>query len=248
MHRYGKRCCVFPAVALSALAVSACDPYDNSGLKLVFQDNFDGTKLDLTKWRPYNSSGHNGNGLRRPEAFSLDGKGNLVVTAKMVAGEIVSGGMSARQGYAYGRYAIRVRTETDPTEAMSGVVLTWPQSGDSPPDGENDIYETGATNLRRPFFTYIHYGGYRGDPQERDQQYRYVHDADGSQWQNIVMDWSPDVLRIYRDGRLVANLKDKAAIPDVVHTLRIQLDARYDRPLARPVRMYVDYVKVYLPA
>src|SRR3977135_2315217 len=62
---------------------------------LVFQDNFDGRSLNTGRWAPYYSPGNDGNGLRRPSAFALDGKGNLVVTARMVNGTLVSGGMAA---------------------------------------------------------------------------------------------------------------------------------------------------------
>jgi len=39
---------------------------------------------------PYTSPGQEGNGLRRPEAFSLK-DGNLVVTASMIDSNLVSG-------------------------------------------------------------------------------------------------------------------------------------------------------------
>lgn len=246
MYRYAKRGMLLAAGMLSVLALTACNPYDNTGLKLVFQDDFNGTTLDTTKWNPYNGTGNAGYGTRSPGALSLDGNGSLVVTASMSGTEIVSGGMSARQSFTYGRYVVRVRTEADPTQVTSAVVLTWPQSNDSPPDGENDIYETGPTNGRNPFFSYVHYGGVSGG--STDEQYRTVQNADGSQWHTIVMDWSPSSLNLYRDGSLVSHLSDKAAIPDAAHKLCIQLDARSDRPLTQPIRMYVDFVKVYLPA
>ena len=246
MYGYVKRCMLLAVGLLSVLALTACNPYDNSGLKLVFQDDFNGTTLDTSKWIPYNGPGNAGYGLRSPSAVSLDGNGSLVMTASMSGSSVVSGGMSARQNFTYGRYVVRVRTEADPTQVTSGVVLTWPKSNNSPPDGENDIYETGPTVARSPFFSYIHYGGVQGG--STDQQYRTVQNADGTQWHTIVMDWAPGYLNLYRDGVLVSHLNDTVAIPDVAHKLCIQLDARSGRPLTRPIRMYVDYVRVYLPA
>jgi beta-glucanase (GH16 family) len=206
---------------------------------LVFEDNFDGTKLDTKKWTPYNSPGNGDNGLRRSSAFSLDGHGALVVTARMAGGRIVSGGMASRRSFRYGRFEVRVRTEPDPTGTMSGVVLTWPQSGNWPAEGENDIYETGTdANGRSPFHSFIHYGA-------DNEQYEFTHRADGARWQTVVMDWRRSAIRIYRDGRLVGRVGNRAAIPDVPHFLAVQLDAMTTRRLTRPVRMYVDYVRVF---
>jgi endo-1,3-1,4-beta-glycanase ExoK len=206
---------------------------------LVYADSFNGNSLDTSRWSPYHSPGNAGNGLRRPSAFSLTGNGTLVVTARMVHGRIVSGGMATRRSFRYGRFEVRVRTDPDPTGTMSGVVLTWPQSGNWPVDGENDIYETGnAANGRWPFHSFVHYGA-------GNRQYEFTHQADGSQWHTMVMDWRPKEIKIYRDGFLAGRVTNTAAIPDVPHFLTIQLDATATRSLARPVRMYVDYVRVY---
>jgi Glycosyl hydrolases family 16 len=214
-------------------------PPPAAGRKLVFEDDFNGRAVNTARWRPYDAAGNAGNGLRRPSAVSLDGHGNLVITASMANGEIVSGGMSSKLNLTYGTFVFRVRTDPDPTGTMSGVVLTWPQSGRWPEDGEEDIYETGADiNTRRPFSSFIHYG-------TSNEQYYFHHNADGAQWHTMAMDWSAHAIRIYRDGALVWTLKDPAAIPHVAHHLCIQLDARASRRLTRPVRMYVDYVRIY---
>jgi beta-glucanase (GH16 family) len=206
---------------------------------LVFQDNFDGRSLNTGRWAPYYSPGNDGNGLRRPSAFALDGKGNLVVTARMVNGTLVSGGMAARANYIYGRFEFRVKTDPDPSGTTSGVVLTWPKSDNWPVDGENDMYETGnRRSTRFPFHSFVHYGA-------GNEQYSFDHRADGARWHTIRMDWSRNAITIYRDGRLVWRLTDARAIPDVPHHLAIQLDALTRGALAHPVRMYVDYVRVY---
>ena len=205
------------------------------GQELVFEDDFQGTTLN-SQWVPYYSAGNGGNGLRRPSAITLDGNGNLVISAKMVNGQLVSGGMNNRNRLTYGRFEFRVKTEPDPTRTMSGVVLTWPSSGNWPTEGENDMYETGLG--RSSFYTFIHY-----DP--TNKQYYYRHDADASQWHTIAMEWTASAIRIYRDGDLVWTLTDRAAIPDVAHHLAIQLDALAERTLTQPVRMLVDYVRIH---
>jgi beta-glucanase (GH16 family) len=207
--------------------------------RLVFDEEFNGTRLNAKRWSPYDSPGNGGHGLRRPSAFSLDGHGHLVVTADMRDGRIVSGGMASRFNFEYGRVEVRVRTDSDPTGTTSGVVLTWPESGDWPVDGENDIYETGdAPGTRSPFYSFVHFGA-------TNQQYQFVHDADGTRWQTIVMDWSAKAIRFYLNGAPAGTVTNPRAIPHVPHHVCVQLDAESDGSLVRPVRMYVDYIRVY---
>lgn len=205
---------------------------------LVFEDNFDGSTLDTSKWDTYDSVGNNGNGLRRPSAFTVSG-GNLIVTAQMINKQLVTGGMAMRRDYTYGRMEFRVRAEADPSGTLNANVLTWPQSGNWPIDGEMDIFETlWRPGTRSPFYSFIHYGS------DNQQQYT-IHQADASQWHTMALDWSPSALKIYRDGELAWTLTDPAAIPDVPHHLCVQLDAMENQALTSRVRMYVDYVRIY---
>jgi hypothetical protein len=205
-----------------------------SGFTLMFQDDFNGTSVDSNSWNLYDGPGHAGNGLRKPSAFSVQ-NGILTITAQMLNGQIVSGGMSNKLNVLYGRFEARVRKERDPSGAMSGVFLTWPELQDRYKYGENDIWETGPTT-GTDFHTYIHYG---------TQQYHYQHNADHTQWHVMAMEWSPSQIRIYRDGALVWTLSDTAAIPDWAHHACLQLDARKSTMGSTPVHMEVDWIKVY---
>lgn len=190
-------------------------------------------------WDIYDGPGHDNNGLRSPRAFSLDGEGNLVVTGQMINGQIVSGGMGGRLDFTYGRVEFRVRTEPDPTGTMSAVVLTWPQKQWSPEFTENDIYETGIIpNNTHEFSSFIHFG-------TNNWQKWFTHKVDPSQWHTVAMEWYPGLLEISVDGSVAFRITDPAVIPDVLHHVCIQLDARSTQPLSRAVRMYVDYIRVY---
>jgi beta-glucanase (GH16 family) len=207
--------------------------------QLVFEENFDGIAVDTNIWRQYYGGGHVGNGLRRPEAFSVE-NGLLVVTAKMKDGKLVSGGMAHKQDFTYGKYEFKVRTEKDSTLATSGVVLTWPQSGKWPVDGELDIYETMTNAQRNPFYSVIHYAA-------DNKQIQHNHNFDATQWHFITMEWFPDVIHIYRDGEKVFTVTDKDAIPQVPHHVCIQLDA-FKTEMTGEVKMYVDWLKIYQKA
>ena len=78
-----------------------------------------------------------------------------------------------------------------------------------------------------------------------NDQHVFRHDADGAQWHTMAMDWRPDAIRFYRDGAPAGTLTDASAIADVAHLLCIQLDAMATRQLTAPVRMFVDYVRIY---
>jgi hypothetical protein len=205
----------------------------------LFADEFNGTALDPAVWDIYDGPGHAGRGLRRPSAFSLDGQGNLVLTATYENGQIVSGGMGHRVNYTYGRFAFRVRLEPDPTGTMSGNVLTWPPQQWTPEFTENDMWETGwHPNNTYRFNTFIHFG-------VQNWQHWYVHQKDPSQWHIVEMDWRPERLAIYVDGEFAWETTDQPAIPDIAHHICIQLDPEANRPLAHPIRMFVDWVRIY---
>jgi hypothetical protein len=211
----------------------------SGGWQLVQSDDFNGSALDTTKWSVYGPwiPGHAGNGIRASSAVSV-GNGLLTITAKMIDGTLVSGGTSNRLNQTYGRFEFRVRTDADPSQATSGVVLTWPGSGNWPIDGENDIYETGTEADRTPFASFIHYGA-------TNKQYWFHHTgADGTQWHTMAMEWEPSAIRIYRDGALVWTVTDTVAIPDVAHHLAIQLDA-FKGSMTGTVRLQVDWVRIY---
>lgn len=198
---------------------------------------------DSAVWLPYNGPGHAGNGLRDPAAFEIVSN-QLVVTAWWDGSRIHSGGMRHRRDYLYGRFEVRIKTEFDPTGQMSGLALTWPQSERWPYDGELDWYETG-NNLnadRNPFYSYLHHyrGTWGGD------QTRFVHYASATDWHVMTMDWSPDEIAVYRDGVLVNRLTDATRIPAVPHHMCLQLDAFSNSPLAGPVKMYVDYARIWV--
>lgn len=220
---------------------STAPPSNGSCWNLVMQDDFNGSAVNTSIWSPYNSGGNAGHGLRRPSAISV-GNGLLTITARMENGSLVSGGMSHKYSQAYGRYEFRVRTDVDPSESMSGIVMTWPQSNVHPRDGENNIYETlGSPGDRHEFYTFIH----KPFGSTSDQDYT-VHPVNASDWHTMAMEWRPGQMNIYRDGSLVKQINETSAdlIPDVAHFATIQFDAWHDS-LPNPVSMQVDYIKVY---
>ena len=205
---------------------------------LDFEENFDGTAVNTDNWSMYHSPGHAGNGLRRAEAFSVK-DGCLVITAKENEdGEIVSGGMAHKKNYLpVVKWEFRARCENDPSKAMSGAVLTWPQSEKWPDEGELDIFETGTGHPRRPLHTFLHYGS-------DNRQLHMAHDVDATQWQEMALEWYEDALVIYLNGEKVWTVTNEEVVPKWNHHICLQLDA-FKTSLSGVVKMYVDYVRIY---
>jgi len=204
--------------------------------RLAALDDFDGDGVDTDTWYLYDSEGNAGFGLRRPSAITTR-NGRLVITARMEGDSLVSGGMAHNLAQTYGRWEFRVRTDPDPSAATSGVVLTWPASGNWPVDGENDIYETWTTPTRFPFSSFIHYGA-------DNNQEHLTHAADGTRWHEMAMEWTPEAIVIFLDGQRAGRITNPDAIPHVPHHLTVQLDAWADQ-MGDPVSMEVDWVRVY---
>jgi endo-1,3-1,4-beta-glycanase ExoK len=206
--------------------------------QLVQSEDFNGTAVDTSKWSIYGPwiPGNAGYGVRDGRALTV-GNGLLTITARMINGTLVSGGISDRLNQAYGKFEFRVRTDADPSAATSGVILTWPQSQRWPIDGENDIYETLTDPDRDPVASFVHYGS-------TNQQYWFHHNVDGTAWHTFGMEWTPTAIKMLRDGAVVWTVSDTAAIPDVAHHLSIQLDA-FKSSMSGTVRMQVDWVRIY---
>lgn len=208
---------------------------------LDFEDNFD--TFNTKDWLRYDGGGHNNNGRRDPNSFSVK-DGLLVVTAsdKDYKGTVMvhSGGMAHSRSYLPpARFEFKVRTEDDPSRCTSGVILTWPTDEMFPEHGENDIYETGTGYPRTSWTTFIHYS-------KNNQQKQFQHKADAREWHTMAMDWFDDLMIIYRDGEEVWRLTDTNVIPHWKHHLCIQLDAFKKSLEGNPdTHMYVDWVRIY---
>ncbi len=212
------------------------------GWQLVFVDNFDEAEIDPDRWNVYDYPGHANNGLRHPSAVTVE-DGLLTITAKEVDGVLISGGLATRYSQTYGRFEVRVRAEPDPNALTSAVILTWPASNNWPAEGENNIYETGPGSSRRPFSSFIHFP----DGTEGGSHIDYTHQASGTEWHEMVMEWDANQIGIWRDGLRAMHVTDASKIPDMPHVMTAQLDAMRTAPFEGEVKMEVDWMRIYEP-
>jgi len=217
--------------AVEAEATDSCEPW-----LLTFSDEFDGDGVDDGQWIRFNSPDRNGNGVRRPDAITV-ADGLLVITGGLVDDEIVAGAMASRHQQQYGRFEARVRTEADPSETTSGLIATWPAGNKHPEGGENDLYDTLTSVNREPFYSYIHHPD--GTREE------IVHSAGGEEWHELALEWTADAVTILRDGEIVETVTDPDAIASTPHVMTLQLVANRTEMGENPVRMFVDWVRIY---
>jgi beta-glucanase (GH16 family) len=206
--------------------------------RLVFSDDFDGTRLDPTVWNRYNSVGGFGNGFRRPEAITVE-DGALRITAR----GNVSGGMNHERSQTYGRWEFRARTEKG--RGRGSAILLWPDSLDKEADGELDMMEVPREDRSQAHFV-IHYSA-------QNKLAGNKVNGDFSQWHTFAMDWLPNRITWYVDGVKQFETTDRNVIPTSSMHLAIQLDmGPFEEWIPAPdattpaeVSLEVDWVRIY---
>jgi hypothetical protein len=186
------------------------------------------------KWNVYNSAGHAGNGIRSPNAWSVDG--SVVTVSGDSAG--TTGGMSAKFAQQqYGRWEARMRTNArDPK--YHPVLILWPNNNTSPNCAEIDYAEGTSDTSRIKFF--LHYACSGSNFQTQAAQ-----PIDTTQWHNYAVQWTPSGITGYVDGVQWFTDTDPAHQPTVGMHQTIQLDWFPDGTATLPSQMQVDWIRVY---
>lgn len=180
-------------------------------------DDFAGSAVDAGQWSMYNSVGHDGKGLRRPSQFSIVATdGALGGRALRVAGTAVgtTGGMAHKVNQKYGRWAARMRVPGGDAH-YHPVLLTWPAAENWPVGGEIDFSE-GKCGVNEVEF-FLHYSA-------ANKQTSGSIDVDVTQWHWWEMEFAPDGVRGWCDGKLWFEDKDTSHIPPGPMHLCVQLD------------------------
>jgi beta-glucanase (GH16 family) len=190
----------------------------------AFDDEFDGSALDRTKWTPQLTSIHSFD--TGPECFvdqpgNIDvGDGSLQLTVKKEPAPIDCAGLHQSSytsgmvttnpkiapgvGFAQtnGRYEVRMRVTGAPVKGIHDAIWMWPvdQVGMWPRSGEIDIAEIYHLHPDRSI-PYIHYSN-AADP-NRTNNYCMIDDI--SKYHTYVLEWTPQALKISYDGVVCIN-------------------------------------------
>ncbi len=240
--------------------------YEARQWRLIWQDEFNGSAGELpdsTKWT-YDIGTDWGNAqleydTDRPENVSMDGLGNLAITARREAymGSAFTSARIKTQGLfeqAYGRFEARIRMPWGPGIwpafwLLGGNVdlIGWPECG------EIDIMEYRG---QEPNIIHgsLHGPGYSGG-EAVTKSYGFEHSRFDTDFHLFAVEWAPDRIDFFVDETLYQEVKPDDVSGNWVYNhpfyiiLNVAVGGNYvGWPISTtpfPQTMRVDYVRVY---
>ena len=212
-----------------------------NGWTLTAHDEFDGDELDQDLWSTYKGRTTDDVGQHDPDNISVS-DGALRITSR----GNTSAGMAWKEDQQYGRWEARVRSEQG--NGYGPVMLLWPESEEWPEDGEIDIMEIPKGERQRASFT-VHWG-------EDNQQDGKSVEADFTQWHTFAVEWTPEHIIGYLDGKEFYRNEDSDANPPGPMHLALQQDIgpygtnwipAPDSTTPAECTFEVDWVRIYAP-
>ena len=182
-------------------------------------------------WYVYDGSGHANNGRRTPGAISV-GDSVLTITGD-AAGN--SAGMAWKQGQMYGRWEVCARSPQGSAN-YHPVLLLWPDAEDWPIGGEIDFMEIWDASRQKVDIA-LHYDA-------DDKRDIGVIDIDATQWHSWAIEWTPERITAYVDGRQWWHSTDTAKFPPRPMHLCIQLD-NFGGDVRQGGQLQVDWAQRY---
>ncbi len=252
-------------------AIPLCTIAADDQWQLVWSDEFNGTKLDYTKWAAEENAHGGGNGelqffVERPENVRIE-NGNLVIEARKEAfsqsgqtRQFTSARIRTkyRADWKYCRVEVRAKLPAGrgiwpaiwmlPTEDKYG---GWASSG------EIDIMELVGHEPNTVHGT-LHYGGKWPKNAHTGKPFVLSHGNFADDFHVFAMEWEAGAIRWYVDGELYQTQakwhSDGGAFPAPFDQpfyliLNISVGGQWPGPpdakTSFPQRMLVDYIRVY---
>jgi len=232
-----------------APAFGAKRPAPRADGNLVWRDEFDGPRLDATKWS-HRGLGPRKGGVNVAEAVTLDGQGHLVLTTSKV-GEKYHTGMIGTQGKlerALGYFECRVKLQRQ----LGHWSAFWLQSpklgkvlGDTKRSGtEIDIFEYLSRRGETIQHT-LHWDGYGKAHKSSGKTPRVTGLTKG--WHTVGLEWTKDEYVFYVDGKVTWRTRQAVShTPQyIILSLEVGSWAGKIADATLPDRVLFDYVRVY---
>lgn len=198
----------------------------------IASDDFNGDVLG-SSWHVYDSPGHGGNGIRSPKQATVNG-GQLTVTGLP---DGTTAGMAWQVDKRYGRWEVRMKAPAG-CGCYHPVLILWPDANDFPVGGEVDFAEVFDSDRQEVNF-FLHYGA-------NNDQIKATQQKDVTKWHNYAVEWTPDHITGFIDGKPWFTTSDKEKFPPRAMHLTMQLDwFPGDGAAPEANFMHVDWVKFY---
>jgi len=221
-------------------------PADKSW-KLVWHDEFDGTKLDETKWEVMPDAPRKG-GYWSPKAVVLDGKGHLVISTLKEGDRYIDGCVRTKGKFehSFGYYVARVQFQKQPGHWSAFWIVGngVGKVGSGGREGtEIDIYEKPWLNDRVQ--QTLHWDGYGKDHKSVEHVAKVSGIMEG--WHTFGLWWKPDEYIFYVDGK--ETWRTKKAVSHAPEYIKLSDEignwAGDIKKATLPDAFLVDYVRVY---
>jgi hypothetical protein len=230
------------AAGAAPSATDPCHPDDPAGYATSAAATFGWGKPNRTddfsgslgkSWGVYNGPGHGGKGRRTPDAVTVE-NGVLTITGDPQGN---TAGMAWGDGQKYGRWEGRVKAPVG-DRSYNALLLLWPDAENWPVGGEVDFMEM-SDHTRQYTDVFLHYG-------RSNSQLHGEVKIDASEWHNWAVEWTPDHIAAFVDGKQWFHTGKKETLPPGPMHLCIQLDWFPKSGAAvQTSHMYVDWVRQY---
>ncbi|MDD2630508.1 MAG: glycoside hydrolase family 16 protein [Limnochordia bacterium] len=225
------------------------DPKHKPGWRLTFEDDFEGDRIDLTKWS-YLPNWKRHDGYWSPEEAFLDGEGHLIIQVNEREGTYYSGAVATRDRFeqAYGYYEIRCQLPKEEGFWTAFWLMTdgVQQLGNEGRDGtEIDIFESPFSKEDRIQHA-LHWDGY--GPEHRSAGYAPYIKGIYEGFHTFALEWNVDEYIFYVDGKETWRTS-AGGVSQVPSYLKITAEVGPwggdIRRATLPAQLVVDYVRVY---
>ena len=222
---------------------------DGQRLELSWHDEFDGDKLDTTKWTAQGDGPRKG-GFWLKETVELDGKGKLVIKVINKDGKYAGGSITSRKKFrqAFGYFVARCKLQKQPGH-WSAFWLNTETIGSIKDEGrdgaEIDIME-------KPWLTdhvqhTLHWDGYtKKHHKQKGKKVKFKGVMEG--YHTFSLLWTPEEYIFYIDGKETWRTKAGGVCQVPAHILLSEEVGKWAGDIKKaklPDAFYCDYVRVY---
>ncbi|TNC26457.1 glycoside hydrolase family 16 protein [Amycolatopsis alkalitolerans] len=210
----------------------------NLGWQRIDGDEFDGAKVDTTRWRVYD--GYNAASKETLSAKQCSVSGGVLTITGLANAAGTTCGMAWKQNRTFGRWEVRARFPAPADAGFNPVFLLWPaDDANWAATGEIDFAEEYDT-ARQYVQSWLH------GPGNTDGGYYQSHRFDMTQWHNYAVDWQPDRITLYLDGQPWGAYLDRPFIPQKPMHLVIQQNYNRKHPgIPLQSSVQIDWVRIY---